>query len=101
MLLTRRFSKVKENGESQSVLGVIVGRNFRLFQLQYDELHFHSTVKVIFVDIISANVFKFHSLNSEQIDHICSLLDDFENFRPSVSESQIRGKKFHLNLQQI
>ena len=91
MLLTGRFSKVKENDESQSVLGVIVGRNFWLFQLQYD---FRSTVKVIFVDIISVNVFEFHSLNSEQIDHIFSLLDDFENFRPSGSESQIRGRGF-------
>ena len=45
----------------------IVGKNFWLFQLPYDELHFHSTVKLMLADVIFGKVFEFQLLNSEQI----------------------------------
>ena len=49
-------------------------------------------MKVILVYVISAEVFEYHSLNSEPIGHICGLLDDFEDFLSSHFESQIKRK---------
>ena len=54
---------------------------------------------MIFVYVIFAEVFEFDHLNSEQIDHICGLLDDFEDFRWSHLKGHIKGKNFRLNRQ--
>ena len=54
--------------------------DFRPSKFQHDELHFHSAVKAISVDFISAKAFEFDPLNFEQIDHILGLLDDIEEF---------------------
>ena len=46
------------------------GKDLQLFKSQYDELHLHSAVRVLFVGVISMKTFEFNPLNSEQIQHI-------------------------------
>ena len=61
----QHFQKSKKTREVDQSSAKIASKDFRLFELRHDHLHFHTAVKGIFLNVISAKIFEFDPLNSE------------------------------------